>query len=143
MHDIAIAAGYGSVRRFNDSFIKTYGRTPRDLRKAGQLANNDVCGKALTVKLPCRKPFDWHMLLEFFTARVIPAVEFVVDKRYLRTVRMEDKPGIIELQSDANNVLLTLHGIETDALFPIVQRCREVFDLDAPIREINDVLSKD
>ena len=143
MQDIAIAAGYGSVRRFNDSFINTYGRTPRDLRKANRLADNDASGKAFTVKLPYRKPFDWQVLLEFFSARAIPAVECVVDKRYLRTVRIEDKPGIIELQIDADNMMLALHGIETGALFQIVQRCRELFDLDAPMREINDVLSKD
>ncbi len=143
MQDIAIAAGYGSVRRFNDSFVNTYGRAPRDLRKASRLVDSDVSGKALTVTLPCRKPFDWPVLLGFFAARAIPGVESVVEKRYLRTVRIEDKPGIIQLQNDADNVLLTLHGIETSALFPIVQRCREVFDLDAPMPEINDLLSKD
>ncbi len=142
MHDIAIAAGYGSVRRFNDSFVNTYGRPPRDLRRVGK-NGAAAADAALTVKLPYRKPFDWQKLLAFFAARAIPGVETVAGDRYLRTVRIDDEPGIIELRHEPDNVLLTLHGIDTASLFPIVQRCREVFDLDAPIGEIASVLSRD
>jgi len=143
MHEIAIAAGYGSVRRFNDSFVNTYGRPPSELRRVGKDNGSADTGGVLTVKLPFREPFDWHGLLGFFAARAIPGVERVADGRYLRTVRVGDKPGLIEVRHDGSSVLLALHGVDTAALFPIVQRCREIFDLDAPMREITAVLSRD
>jgi AraC family transcriptional regulator of adaptative response / DNA-3-methyladenine glycosylase II len=143
MQDIAMAAGYGSVRRFNDSFVNTYGRSPRDLRRVGKETHTAGDTDALTVNLPYRKPLDWSMLLGFFAARAIPGVETVIDARYLRSVRVDGKPGIIDLRHEADNVRLTLHGIGTTSIFPIVQRCREIFDLDAPLQEISAVLSRD
>ena len=143
MQDIAVAAGYGSTRRFNDSFVKTYGRSPRELRRAGEKRGASGSGTALTVRLACRLPFDWQALLEFFAARATPGVESIDGDRYLRTVRIDGQPGVIELRQDAGNVLLTMHGIGTPNIFPVVQRCRDLFDLDAPIREITAVLSQD
>jgi AraC family transcriptional regulator of adaptative response / DNA-3-methyladenine glycosylase II len=143
MQDIAIAAGYGSVRRFNDSFVKTYGRPPRELRRAGDGADDVDPGTALTVRLPCRTPFDGKALLAFFAARATPGVESVDGDRYLRTVRIDGQPGVIDLRLDAGSVVLTMHGIGTPNVFPVVQRCREMFDLDAPIQDIANVLSRD
>jgi AraC family transcriptional regulator of adaptative response / DNA-3-methyladenine glycosylase II len=131
------------VRRFNDSFVKTYGRPPRELRRAGDGVDDVGSGNALTVQLPCRTPFDGKALLAFFAARATPGVESADGDRYLRTVRVDGQPGVIELRLDAGNVLLRMHGIGTPGIFPIVQRCREMFDLDAPMQEIADVLSRD
>jgi len=142
MQDIAIAAGYGSVRRFNDSFVNTYGRPPRELRRVGKESVTAGENDALTVNLPYRKPLDWQQMLSFFAVRAIPGVEAVVDDRYLRTVRVDDRPGIIDLRHEADSVRLTLRGISTASIFPIVQRCREIFDLDAPMQEIAAVLSR-
>jgi AraC family transcriptional regulator of adaptative response / DNA-3-methyladenine glycosylase II len=143
MQDVALAAGYGSVRRFNDSFVNTYGRPPRELRRVGKDSVAAGDNDALTVNLPYRKPLDWQMLLGFFAARAIPGVEAVVDDRYLRTVRVDDRAGIIELRHKGDSVRLTLRGIDTTSIFPVVQRCREIFDLDAPMQEISTILSRD
>jgi len=143
MQEIALAAGYGSVRRFNDSFVNTYGRPPRELRRVGKESVTAGENDALTVNLPYRKPLNWQMLLGFFAARAIPGVEVVIDDRYLRTVRVDDKAGIIDLRHEADSVRLTLRGIGTTSIFPIVQRCREIFDLDAPMQEIAAALSRD
>jgi AraC family transcriptional regulator of adaptative response / DNA-3-methyladenine glycosylase II len=143
MQDIAVAAGYGSVRRFNDSFVKTYGRSPRELRRDGAAPASAGPETALTVRLPCRMPFDWPALLQFFAARAVPGVEAVDGDRYLRTVTLGGKPGVIELRQRAGELFLTMHGIDTPNVFVAVQRCREMFDLDAPIREIGAVLSRD
>ena len=131
------------MRRFNDSFVKTYGRSPRELRRAGDESVHVAPGTALTVTLPYRAPFDWPALLAFFAARAIPGVESVDGDRYLRTVAIEGRPGVIELRQHAGNVMLTMHGINTPNVFPVVQRCRELFDLDAPMQEIANVLSRD
>jgi AraC family transcriptional regulator of adaptative response / DNA-3-methyladenine glycosylase II len=143
MQDIAVAAGYGSVRRFNDSFVKTYGRSPRELRRVGDNSRGSGSETALTVELACSIPFDWQNLLAFFAARAIPGVESVDGGRYLRTMMIDGQPGAIELRQDAGSILLTMHGISTPNIFPVVQRCREMFDLDAPMQEIANVLSRD
>ena len=141
MQDIAIAAGYGSVRRFNDSFVNTYGRSPRELRRAG--ASPDATGSALSVKLPYREPFDWSSLCSFFSARAIPGVEIVRGDGYFRTVRVDGEPGVISLRHENGSVSLSLHGIAVASIFPIVQRSRELLDLDAPTADIAAVLKRD
>ena len=140
MQEIAIAAGYGSVRRFNDAFVNTYGRSPRELRRGND--KQASTGEQFTVTLPVSKPFNWQVLCAFFGPRGIPGVETVIDNRYLRTVLIDGKPGIIELCHVDDSVALTLHGVPTSVLFPVVQRCRALFDLDAPVREICSVLAE-
>mgnify|MGYP001547076604 CR=1 FL=1 len=143
MQDIAVAAGYGSVRRFNDAFVKTYGRSPRELRRTGDAAAAGDPDTVLTVSLSCRAPFDWSSLLAFFAARAVPGVESIDGGCYRRTVKIDGQPGVIEVRQDQDKVLLAMHGIATQNIFPVVQQCREVFDLDAPMQEITRVLSQD
>ena len=143
LQDVALAAGYGSVRRFNDSFVKTYGRSPRELRHAGRESTDAEPGTTLTVRLYYRSPFDWRTLLAFFSARATPGVESIEGDLYRRTVTVDGQNGVIELRPDGGNVLLALRGIGTQSIFPVVQRCREMFDLDAPVQEIAEVLSRD
>ena len=145
MQEIAIASGYGSVRRFNDAFRNTYGRAPRDLRRKDR---NEVAGSersSLGVRLNYRRPFDWAQLVEFLQGRAIPGVEIVVDDRYYRTVKVGGQVGVVEVghNTTERNLELTLHGIDTPNLFPVVQQVREIFDLDAPVADIGVVLKKD
>jgi AraC family transcriptional regulator of adaptative response / DNA-3-methyladenine glycosylase II len=140
MQDISVAAGFGSVRRFNDTFRKTYGRTPRDLRRG---RDSVVSTGALTVQLPYRRPYGWRELLSFFSGRATPGVERVSNGRYLRTVRIGDRSGVVDVQDIDGSLSLTVHGIATNSLFTVVQRTRSLFDLDAPIDDITGVLSRD
>ena len=140
MRDISVAAGFGSVRRFNDTFKKTYGRTPRDLRRRRAPA---VVASVFSVQLPYRLPFDWDRMLAFFAARATPGVEQVRDKRYLRTISTGDSSGLIELRDGGDHLSLSLHGIVTNQLFSIVQRVRALFDLDASTHDIAQVLRAD
>jgi len=134
MSHISSAAGYGSVRRFNDTFRRTYGRTPRELRKSGD-----------EVRLAYRKPFNWPAMLSFFAGRATPGVEVVEGDTYRRTISLQDGHGVVEIRPDSRDgyLSLTLHSINTNALFETVQTAREVFDLDAPITEINTLLAND
>ena len=140
MQDISVAAGFGSVRRFNDTFRKTYGRTPRELRGGRETLESRT---SLSVLLPYRKPYGWHELLEFFAGRATPGVEVVQDGRYLRSVEMGGSPGIIEVGESDAALSLTVHGVGTESLFLIVQRARGMFDLDAAIDDIASTLSGD
>jgi len=143
MTHVAVAAGYGSVRRFNDAFRSSYGRSPRELRKHGGAAHG--AAGPLTVRLHWREPYDWGALLKFLAGRATPGVEQVTGDAYLRSVSVEGQPGVIECRPDrARGALrLCLHGIEAVKLLPIVERVRELFDLDAPIAEIGEVFGAD
>lgn len=140
MRDISIASGFGSVRRFNDTFKKTYGRTPGELRRRRAM---NVTSTALSVQLPYRTPFDWGRLLAFFAARATPGVETVKDGHYLRTIAIGEASGILDVHDAGDHLSLTLHGIGTESLFSIVQRARCLFDLDAATDDIYRVLSSD
>ncbi len=140
MQDIAVAAGFGSTRRFNDTFRKAYGRTPRELRKGHGV---EVTASAMTVSLPYRVPFDWDRMLSFFVLRATPGVEHVADGRYLRTVELGEERGVVDVRDAGGKLELRLHGIGTSSLIAVVQRLRGVFDLDASASDVHEVLSKD
>ena len=70
-------------------------------------------------------------------------MEVVTDGRYLRSVILDGAQGVIDLHDDGENVLLTVHGADTRALLPIIQRVRGIFDLDASPDDISRVLSRD
>ncbi len=139
MKDISAASGYGSVRRFNDTFRKTYGRTPRELRRAVE----GSATSALRVRLPYRRPYDWPSLLAFFAGRATPGVEHVHEGRYFRSIALGRSRGVIEVADDDGQLALTFHDVGTDGLFQAVQKVRGMFDLDAPIDDITDVLTRD
>lgn len=145
MSHIATAAGYGSIRRFNDAFQKTYGRPPRELRKAGDYSELSGRTATLTVRLPYRPPFDWTRLLAFFAGRATPGVESVTGDTYSRTLSFGGAHGVVEIRPDRRDgyLSLTLRQVNTNSLFEAVQTAREVFDLDAPISEITNVLGRD
>jgi AraC family transcriptional regulator of adaptative response / DNA-3-methyladenine glycosylase II len=145
MSHIADAAGYGSIRRFNDAFQRTYGRSPRDLRKAGE--ESELAGRTamLTVRLPYRAPFDWQRMLRFFRDRATPGVEAVTGDSYRRSLQIGGEHAIVDVRPDRRDgyLSLTLKSVNTKALFETVQTAKEVFDLDAPISEIGATLADD
>lgn len=142
---IADAAGFGSVRRFNDAFKKTYGRSPRELRKMGGGAPAAEQPATLSVRLAYRQPFDWQAVLGFFRPRLTPGVETIVDGHYCRALESDGNLFTIEVaQHDrADCLLLTLRGVDTQSIYETVRRTREVFDLDAPIHDVQAALSLD
>ncbi|MFT5501993.1 MAG: AraC family transcriptional regulator of adaptative response / DNA-3-methyladenine glycosylase II [Woeseiaceae bacterium] len=145
MSNISAAAGYGSIRRFNDTFQRTYGRSPRDLRKSGDEEESANRTATLTVRLPFRAPFSWNSMLAFFADRATPGVEVVDGDTYRRTVAHDHDHGVIEIRPDKRDgyLSLTLNSVNTNALFETVQNAREVFDLDAPVSEIGETLGQD
>ncbi|NNE59925.1 MAG: DNA-3-methyladenine glycosylase 2 family protein [Woeseia sp.] len=143
MNHIAIAAGYGSVRRFNDAFRKTYNRAPRDLRR--MKLEPTVASASLTVRLQYREPYRWNDVLGFYGLRATPGVESIESGCYRRTLMISGKPALIEVRADEKPgaLLLTLTDVAAEHLFKIVQKTREVFDLDAPTHDIAEALGKD
>jgi len=150
MNHIADAAGYGSVRRFNDAFRNTYDRSPRDLRSFHDGKEGSDGTATLTVKLSYRAPFNWNGMLEFFAHRAIPGVEKVAGDAYQRTISIDGEQGIITIRpvakshtAQSKSLSLTLEGVATGSLFETVRRAREMFDLDAAVEDISKTLRKD
>ena len=140
MADIAVAAGYGSTRRFNDAIRKAWGRSPSELRKRrakGQTTSG------LTLRLPYRRPYDWSALCRFFAARALDGVESVDKQTYRRAIRTASGTGTVELTDKEGELQVMLNGIAPADLLGVVQRVKEVFDVDAPIDEISSVLAAD
>jgi AraC family transcriptional regulator of adaptative response / DNA-3-methyladenine glycosylase II len=143
MTDIALASGFGSLRRFNDAFRNTYGRAPRDLRRArrGEAVTDD----ALRLRLAYRPPYDWIAIRDFLGLRAIPGVERVSADSYARSVSVGGKQGWIEVRPvpKADALELAVHGLGAESLFGIVSRVRQMFDLTADPADVRAVLKKD
>ncbi len=143
---IAFASGFGSIRRFNAAFSKTYRTTPSAIRSrktSGMPTESELFQCALT--LPYRPPFDWQRMLSFFEQRAIPGVEFVAGGAYSRTIRINETTGVISVaHSTLGNALrLTVALSDSRDLMSIVERVRRMFDLDANMAAIHDVLVAD
>ena len=139
--EVALAAGFGSLRRFNATFLEAYGMAPRDLRKREPASH----GGTLSLRLHYRPPYDFAAMLDFLRGRALPGVEVVDDGSYLRVVADGASPGWLRVsaQRGEHALSLELHGIAPSALLHVVERVRRMFDLDADPRSIGDALSRD
>jgi AraC family transcriptional regulator, regulatory protein of adaptative response / DNA-3-methyladenine glycosylase II len=133
MSRVALAAGFRTVRRFNDAIRAVYGRTPSELRRRRPPASSRAGRDEYVFRLPYRPPFDWESLLRFLGARSIAGVEEVASGAYRRTFVHEGRAGVLEVEHDARaSVLMArVRSAEPVALLPIVTRLRGLFDLTA------------
>ena len=143
MTDIALASGFGSLRRFNDAFRQTYGRAPRELRR--ERRSQAGVDDALRLRLAYRPPYDWVALRDFLATRALPGVERVSEGGYARTVRMGAASGWFEVKPvpKVDALELAVHGLGSAALFGVVSRVRQMFDLAADPADVRAVLKKD
>lgn len=130
---IAMAAGFGSVRRFNFTFQKTYQRTPSELRLRRRGTLPAAARDEVVLKLAYRPPYDWAHLHAFLTTRAIPGVERVDTRGYARTVAIEGGHATVCINPivGENAVALRVRGAPPTALFQISATARRVFDLAA------------
>ncbi|NUS60164.1 MAG: DNA-3-methyladenine glycosylase 2 family protein [Lysobacter sp.] len=143
--DVAMAAGFGSLRRFNTTFREAYRMAPRELRKR-PLAPR---GETLVLRLGYRPPYDLQAMLAFLRGRAMPGVEVADAASYQRIVapmEVHGAPGWLRVSAwpgDEAALKLELHGIAPLQLQAVVQRVRRMFDLDADPQAIAAVLSAD
>ena len=144
---VAFAAGFGSVRRFNSAVQEQLRQTPKELRKQGKrLASQG----AVRLTLQYRPPYDWDGVIDYFARHAVDGVEQVNASGYTRRVSMPG--GIAELQvspiKNKHALQLSIDAAGTDshfaaALMPTVSRVRRMFDLDANPHAIATHLGKD
>jgi AraC family transcriptional regulator, regulatory protein of adaptative response / DNA-3-methyladenine glycosylase II len=128
---IALASGFGSLRRFNDAFQKTYRRAPRELRRAGRRAAG--AAEEVIMRLAYRPPYDWTQVRDFLATRAIPGVERVDASGYARTVVAGGAHAIVCVRplENENALELRVRGAAAADLFQISAAARRVFDLAA------------
>lgn len=143
MAEVALASGFGSIRRFNEVFHGLYGRPPSSLRREGAVRPAPG-SRELVILLRYRPPYDWPAMLSFLTARAIPGVEAVQGDRYARTFEIDRTHGVVAVEPAAGNALrVAIRVPRISALPAIIARVRRVFDLDSDPEGIGAHLAQD
>jgi len=133
--DVAFAAGFGSVRRFNTAIRGAYDKTPRELRGTRTLGDHRI-----RLKLPYKPPYDWPAMLDYLRARAIEGVERIEGAAYRRSFDV----GVVEVQPGGRGHLVAaIEVAEVSGVAAIVARLRRLFDLDADIELIGAHLAQD
>ncbi|HEV2703711.1 MAG TPA: AlkA N-terminal domain-containing protein [Steroidobacteraceae bacterium] len=131
MTEIAFAAGFGSIRRFNEIFHDLFGRAPGELRR---LRGPEVTAERgeFSLLLRYKPPYDWPAMLRFLEQRAIPGVERVASGIYSRTIALDGVQGRISMQPGGDNALRASIRTSKLATLPnIIARLRRQFDLAA------------
>lgn len=143
---VAMAAGFGSVRRFNTVFREAYRMAPRDIRRRSAVVGND----AIVLRLGYRPPYDFDAMLQFLGARTLPGVDVVSHGAYARIIGTPTAPGWLrvsrwldEAPGHGRALRLELHGCAPSDLLPLVTRVRRMFDLDADPAAVEGALALD
>ncbi|MEV4492342.1 AlkA N-terminal domain-containing protein [Micromonospora coxensis] len=143
MAEIAFAAGFGSVRQFNDTVREVYGAAPSELRT--MRGRRPAVGGAgtITLRLAYRPPLHAAALLDFLAVRALPGVEEVRDGTYRRGLRLPHGPAEVALTPVDGHVSATLRLADMRDLAPAVARCRRLLDLDADPEAVDATLAAD
>lgn len=142
--EVALAAGFHSLRRFNALFRERYRLAPTQLRRELPGAGGD----GLTLALDYRPPYAWDAILGFFRMRAVPGVEQVMNDSYSRIVRINagagETLGWIEVRHlpERSQLLLTIDPGLRRVLAPLLAGVRRQFDLDCDPQRINVALGE-
>ena len=142
--DVVWAAGFGSVRQFNDTIREVFAMAPRELRARSRRGARPAPGEGIALRLPARAPLDADGLLDFFAARAIAGIDEVDGEVYRRSLSLPNGPGVVELTLDGSPTVgarFRLHDLRD--LGTAAQRCRALLDLDADPVAVGDALGAD
>src|SRR4029078_13724022 len=140
--DVAFAAGFSSIRQFNDTVRAVCDLTPTALRQRARTRFGRGNG-ALSLRLPVRTPFAYEGLFGHLAASAVPGVEEVRDGAYRRTLRLPHGNGIVRLPPHPDHVRCQLVLDDFRDLSTAIARCRRLLDLDADPEAVVDALSAD
>ncbi len=140
--EVALAAGFGSVRTFNTAVARCWQRSPSDLR---QLGRHRRCEEAppVRLRLAAEAPFAHAALAEFFALRAVPGLEHMHDGQLLRRWQTATGSGRMGIRFAAGGVELELSGRGTLPLMDLLARARRLTDIAADSRTIDAALARD
>lgn len=156
--EIAFAAGFPSIRQFNETVREVFATTPTELRRKSAFgegadaggatsagAAGSPAGGAITLRLRHRPPLDGAGLLAFLGMRAVPGVERVDadGTTYRRVLALPHGAGVVALTPQAEHVDCTLRLSDMRDLAAAVQRCRRLLDLDADPHAVAEALGRD
>ena len=144
MGDVALAAGFGCVRRFNAAIRSVFNRTPTEIRRLTHRTKLQPENQYL-FHLRFRPPYDWKGVLAFLAVRATPGVEIVEGNTYRRTISIHGSRGYFEVSPETKNNSLTVRVQIGDprTLYKIIERIRSMFDLNADWTMIVRTLAAD
>ncbi len=149
---VALAAGFNSLRRFNAAFLDGCGMPPSALRKrrvaTGVQAARKLAEKpsdVLTLRLGYRPPLDFAAMLAFLAKRAIPGIERVGEDSYERVVGPVDASTWLRVTADRAKpeLRLEISNVDPRAIPDIVRRVRRMFDLDADLASVHALLREE
>ena len=155
MADVAFAAGFASIRAFNDTVQDVFAQSPTELRVAAARRGGQqdasrggpdlACATAgtLSLRLPFRKPFCPDNLFGHLAATAVPGVEEWRAGAYRRTIRLTHGHAIVGLRPTPDHVACQLSLTDQRDLTSAISRCRWMLDLDADPEAVDAVLSQD
>jgi AraC family transcriptional regulator, regulatory protein of adaptative response / DNA-3-methyladenine glycosylase II len=143
--DVAFAAGFSSIRQFNDTVRLVSESTPTALRKRAAVRFGSGAGTPgmVSLRLPVRTPFAYEGVFGHLAAGAVPGCEEVRDGAYRRSLRLPSGSGVVALTPAGDHVrcLLTLEDFRD--LTTAIARCRRLVDLDADPEAVVEALSRD
>jgi AraC family transcriptional regulator of adaptative response / DNA-3-methyladenine glycosylase II len=147
--EIAFAAGFSSVRQFNETMLQVFATTPTGLRSGHRWSG--LPSGVLELRLPYREPMDLTQTLSFLVRRAIPGVESTsavdadrpaADDDYSRVLRLPHAPAVVSLSAGDGHVRARLQLTDHRDLPAAVARLRRLLDLDADPLAVDDVLAR-
>lgn len=141
--EVALAAGFSSVRQFNATVREVFATTPGELRARARRRGRPEGSGAMTLRLPYRAPLHVDGLIAFLGQRAVGGVEQLADGAYRRSLRLPHGPGVVELAAGDGHVRARFLLTDLRDLPAALQRCRALLDLDSDPRAVADVLGRD
>ena len=139
--EVAFAAGFSSIRQFNDTISEVFAASPTQLRADRSIKSHG--GGAITVRLPYRTPFDAHGLFGFFAARAVAGVEVGGPDHYTRSMRLSHGPGVVRVEFNNDTLVASIWLASLSDLGAAISRIRRLFDLDADPVGVSAVFTND
>ncbi|HST83125.1 MAG TPA: AlkA N-terminal domain-containing protein [Kineosporiaceae bacterium] len=140
---LATAAGFSSLRSFNETVRQVFAMTPTELRARGRVAGRSQTPGSISLRLPFRQPLCPTNLFGHLAATAVPGVEEWRDGAYRRAMRLPRGHAIVSLRPMPEYIACELSLTDVSDLSAAISRCRWLLDLDADPIAIDEQLSKD
>jgi AraC family transcriptional regulator, regulatory protein of adaptative response / DNA-3-methyladenine glycosylase II len=144
--DVAFAAGFASIRQFNDTVREVFETTPTALRRRVRARSGreaPAATGALSLRLPVRTPFAYEGVFGHLAATAVPGCEEVRNGAYRRTLRLPYGSGIVSLTPTPDHVRCVLALDDFRDVSAAIARCRRLLDLDADPEAAVEALGAD
>ncbi len=120
MAEIAFASGFGSIRRFNETFLALFGRAPGELRRAIKPEVSAGAQGEISLLLRYQPPYDWPFMLEFLRRRAMPGIELVTGDSYMRSIQLEGIQGTVSVQQADGHALRAMIRFPRLSALPVI-----------------------